>query len=134
MIKELSAHTFFSKKYFDLISEYVFEWKKMCLYVFARKLYQRPAMGLNRHTSSDESGGNLGAVRQVDFLVGISVHHTQKFRFLSRLEDDLESFARGSGAFHVRDEEGGGLHSLPQTWCMGRFHDRVNAAPPFRGI
>jgi len=33
----------------------------MCLYVFARKIYQRPAMDLNRHTSSDESGGNFSA-------------------------------------------------------------------------
>ena len=33
----------------------------LLLNVFARKIYQRPAMGLNRHTSSDESGGNLGA-------------------------------------------------------------------------
>ena len=33
----------------------------LLLNVFARKIYRRPAMGLNRHTSSDGSGGNLGA-------------------------------------------------------------------------
>ena len=33
----------------------------LLLNVFARKIYQRPAMDLNRHTSSDESRGNLGA-------------------------------------------------------------------------
>ena len=43
----------------------------LLLNVFARKIYQRSAMDLNRHTSSDESGGNLGA--ELSYLIWPSI-------------------------------------------------------------
>ena len=43
----------------------------LLLNVFARKIYQRPVMGLNRHTSSDESGGNVGA--ELSYLIWSSI-------------------------------------------------------------
>ena len=55
----------------------------MRLYVFARKILLRPPMDLNRHTSSDESGGNFSAVLSYYKRSSISSVETRNSDFRS---------------------------------------------------
>ena len=57
----------------------------LLLNVFARKIYRRPAMGLNRHTSSDGSGGNFSAELSYYKRSSISSGETRNPDFCSEI-------------------------------------------------